>query len=141
MLFTYQTDVDIPAGTRIVRNISIPETAMTTLWMVVNTDKYPLTLADTSHYAIDECDYTDNVFQTLMPYKAISTQEICSGDTYDFFGQSLTAAGTYTHQIPNSSGCDSVIIGVASICQHAKTSRQTVQNCIALSMEWYHLHE
>ena len=110
LLFTYQTDADIPAGMRIVRTVTIPETAMTTLWMVVNTDKYPITLADSSHYNIDECDYTDNVFQTLMPYKDISTQEICSGDTYDFYGQSLSTAGTYTHQITNSAGCDSVIV-------------------------------
>ena len=37
------------------------------------------------------------------------TAEICQGETYDFFGQSLTSAGTYNHTLQSVHGCDSVI--------------------------------
>ena len=62
LLTAYHTDVDVQAGERIERTVTIPETAMTSIWMIVNTDKYPIVVSDTSYYDIDECDYTDNVF-------------------------------------------------------------------------------
>ena len=84
LLTTYHTDVDVQAGERIERTVTIPETAMTSIWMIVNTDKYPIVVSDTSYYDIDECDYTDNVFQTLDALQILKTEEICQGDTYDF---------------------------------------------------------
>ena len=34
---------------------------------------------------------------------------ICTGQSYNFFGQILTTSGTYSNTIPNAAGCDSVI--------------------------------
>jgi gliding motility-associated-like protein len=34
---------------------------------------------------------------------------MCAGDIYDFYGQSLTAAGNYTEVLLNQYGCDSII--------------------------------
>ena len=54
LLTTYHTDVDVQAGERIVkRTVTIPETSMTSIWMIVNTDKYPIVVSDTSYYDID----------------------------------------------------------------------------------------
>ena len=38
-------------------------------------------------------DYTDNVSQTPMPYKRPKTEEICQGDTYDFYEELLPLLG------------------------------------------------
>ncbi|TVR84458.1 MAG: gliding motility-associated C-terminal domain-containing protein [Saprospirales bacterium] len=35
--------------------------------------------------------------------------EICEGEEYDFFGQMLTESGTYSAEISNAEGCDSVV--------------------------------
>ncbi len=45
----------------------------------------------------------NNVFNTPI------TAEICEGDSYNFFGQTLTTAGTYSHTLQSIHGCDSVI--------------------------------
>ena len=45
LLTTYHTDVDVQAGERIERTVTIPETAMTSIWMIVNTDKYPIVVS------------------------------------------------------------------------------------------------
>ncbi|MCB9308453.1 MAG: gliding motility-associated C-terminal domain-containing protein [Lewinellaceae bacterium] len=129
LLTTYHTDVDVQAGERIVRTVTIPETSMTSIWMIVNTDKYPIVVSNTSHYDIDECDYTDNVFQTLMPYKLLKTEEICQGDTYDFYGDLLTTSGAYSHQIMNVSGCDSLITILNLQVIDRKTAQETVATC------------
>ena len=37
------------------------------------------------------------------------TVTICNGATYDFFGTTISSAGTYNHTLKSTSGCDSVI--------------------------------
>ncbi|MCW3127267.1 MAG: hypothetical protein JWO03_2925 [Bacteroidetes bacterium] len=37
------------------------------------------------------------------------SQSICSGDTFMFYGQALTAQGTYNDTFPRAGGCDSII--------------------------------
>ncbi|MCB0659342.1 MAG: gliding motility-associated C-terminal domain-containing protein, partial [Saprospiraceae bacterium] len=129
LLTTYHTDVDVQAGERIERTVTIPETAMTSIWMIVNTDKYPIVVSDTSYYDIDECDYTDNVFIAPAP-KIISTiQEICQGDSYDFYGDLLNTSGEYSHEIMNASGCDSVITILNLLVTNRKTAQETVATC------------
>ena len=56
------------------------------------------------------CDST--VTMTLhvnQAYNVPVTAAICQGDSYNFFGQTLTAGGTYTHTLQTVNGCDSVI--------------------------------
>ena len=56
------------------------------------------------------CESVDTLKLTVSPVFSTPVQaEICDGDSYDFFGQSLTTAGSYTHTLQSISGCDSVI--------------------------------
>ena len=43
------------------------------------------------------------------------THSICEGESYNFYGQSLTTAGTYTHTLQTVAGCDSVLSLTLSI--------------------------
>lgn len=42
-------------------------------------------------------------------YNIPLTHSICQGESYNFYGQNLTAAGTYTHTLQTVNGCDSVL--------------------------------
>ena len=56
------------------------------------------------------CDSVITLTLTVNPtFNTPVTAEICEGGSYNFFGQSLTAAGTYTHTLQTVHGCDSVI--------------------------------
>ena len=72
-----------------------------------------LTTAGTYTHTLQSIHGCDSVITlTLSVNPALNTSlsaEICDGDSYDFFGQQLTTAGTYTHTLQNVHGCDSVI--------------------------------
>jgi len=56
------------------------------------------------------CDSTVTLHLTINPvFNTPISVAICDGSSYDFFGQTLTTAGTYTHTLQSVSGCDSVI--------------------------------
>ena len=60
--------------------------------------------------SVKGCDSVINLTLIVNPvYNTPVTAEICDGDSYDFFGQTLTAAGTYNHTLQTVKGCDSVI--------------------------------
>ena len=42
-------------------------------------------------------------------YNVPLTHSICQGESYNFYGQNLTTAGTYTHTLQTVNGCDSVL--------------------------------
>lgn len=47
---------------------------------------------------------------TVYPKEEIDNyDEICNGETYSFYGQSLTASGIYNHTLYTQHGCDSVV--------------------------------
>lgn len=55
---------------------------------------------------------TQNVSVTVVVHPNVEshTQEtICTGDSYNFFGEELTTAGEYEHTLPTQYGCDSVV--------------------------------
>ena len=57
------------------------------------------------------CDSTVTLVLTVFPVTASGqVQTICDGESYTFFGQALSEAGTYTAVLQNSNGCDSTII-------------------------------
>ncbi len=59
---------------------------------------------------LNGCDSIVSIVLTVNPvYNTPVSEEICEGDSYDFFGQALTTAGTYTHTLQSVHGCDSVI--------------------------------
>lgn len=56
------------------------------------------------------CVYADSVsFTPIAPVTSSVTDGLCPNSTYNFHGQSITTAGTYTATIPSSLGCDSTI--------------------------------
>jgi hypothetical protein len=56
------------------------------------------------------CDSTVTLNLTVgQPSASTINVALCQGQTYTFFGQTLNNSGTYTHTLPNDSGCDSVI--------------------------------
>ena len=46
---------------------------------------------------------------TCTPSAATLTAGICEGNSYWFFGTPLATSGTYTHVLPNATGCDSTV--------------------------------
>ena len=56
------------------------------------------------------CDSVITLTLTVNPtFNTPVAAEICQGSSYDFFGQTLTTAGTFTHTLQSVHGCDSVI--------------------------------
>jgi gliding motility-associated-like protein len=46
----------------------------------------------------------------IPPSSTPVSQSICSGSSYNFYGQNLTTAGTYSDTLTTASGCDSIIV-------------------------------
>jgi len=56
------------------------------------------------------CSATASKTVTVNPtYNIPLTESICQGETYNFNGQYLTTAGTYTQNLSTVNGCDSII--------------------------------
>ena len=56
------------------------------------------------------CSNTASAFVTIYPtYNTPVSHSMCQGETYNFFGQNLTNAGTYSHTLYTQNGCDSII--------------------------------
>lgn len=74
--------------------------------------------------AANGCDSVETLFLTifpLIPPTAISAS-ICAGESYDFYGTELTAAGTFTADLSSSVGCDSTIVLTLSVLPTAVTN-------------------
>ena len=48
-------------------------------------------------------------------YNTPLTHSMCQGESYHFYGQNITAAGTYTHTLQTVSGCDSMLTLVVTL--------------------------
>ncbi len=59
----------------------------------------------------DACDSTKNLVLTVNPTYAPDPieQTICTSGSYEFYGQTLTIAGTYEENAPTINGCDSIV--------------------------------
>ena len=58
------------------------------------------------------CDSIIVLHLTILPdvvYEPTETGYICTGSTYDWFGNTYNTPGTYTYTIQNSLGCDSIV--------------------------------
>ena len=61
--------------------------------------------------ASNGCDSVVTMILSLNPtYNTPVSATICQGGSYDFFGETLTVANTYTHTLHTVNGCDSVIV-------------------------------
>ncbi len=78
-------------------------------------DFFGNTLTETGIYVdtlqtVNGCDSVITLTLTVNPvYNTPIAHVMCEGESFDFFGQTLTAAGTYTHTLQTVNGCDSVI--------------------------------
>ena len=72
-----------------------------------------LTIAGTYTHTLQSihgCDSVITLTLTVNPvFNTPLTAEICDGGSYNFFGQQLTTAGSYTHTLQSIHGCDSII--------------------------------
>ena len=60
--------------------------------------------------ASDGTDSTVVLILTVLPAPVTDLfAGICEGDTYEFFGETLTETGTYSHTLTTPEGCDSII--------------------------------
>ncbi len=77
---------------------------------------------------VNGCDSVVTMTLTLnQTYNTPVTATICQGDSYSFFGQTLTAGGTYTHTLQTVNGCDSVITLTLTVNPtYAVTDQRTV---------------
>ena len=59
---------------------------------------------------VNGCSNTATKTVTVNPtYNVALTHSMCEGESYNFYGQNITVAGTYTHTLQTVNGCDSVL--------------------------------
>lgn len=59
---------------------------------------------------VNDCDSIITLTLTVNPtYNNHHSASICQGESYDFYGQILSASGVYEHHLQSINGCDSVI--------------------------------
>lgn len=76
------------------------------------------------------CHITDGIVEsdvsvtiTVYPNEASSySQTICEGTSYNFYGQTLTAAGEYHHTLMTQHGCDSIVTLFLGINDHDESN-------------------
>lgn len=60
--------------------------------------------------AVAGCDSVVQLQLIVNPVlSSSSNMNLCQGQSFDFFGQSLTASGNYSHTLQTVNGCDSVV--------------------------------
>ncbi len=74
--------------------------------------------------AANGCDSVETLFLTIFPLIPPTniSASICSGDSYDFYGTSLTTAGTYSEDLASSVGCDSTIVLTLTVLPNPVTN-------------------
>ena len=101
---------------------------------------------DTLRYDIPEsCDsviYTLDLRALVPLTMPEETQYICNGESYEWFGQTLTQTGTYTHTVKYVSGCDSAYYTLHLEKQAPRMQRKdTLYICGSGEVEWDMNHE
>ena len=111
-----------------------------------NQSQSSITVSNPGTYTVTGTDVngcTNTASQTVAvnpTYNIPLTHSICEGENYNFYGQNLTSAGTYTHTLQTINGCDSVltltltvkslptaaISGNTSICEGQSTTLTAV---------------
>ena len=92
---------------------NIPTTASICQGGSYNFYEQTLTMAGTYYHTLTTvhgCDSTIALTLTVNPtYNIPTTASICQGGSYNFYEQTLTTAGDYSHTLTTIHGCDSVI--------------------------------
>ena len=61
---------------------------------------------------------------------------ICNGEAYNFYGQSLTTSGEYTHSMQTADGCDSVVVLTLTVNPTYSVSEERTVCSGALPYTW-----
>ncbi|MFK7936260.1 MAG: gliding motility-associated C-terminal domain-containing protein, partial [Saprospiraceae bacterium] len=75
------------------------------------------------------------VLEILPVYETTAEQQICAGESFDWEGETLTAAGEYTKTLTATTGCDSTVTLQLAITENVEN--QIFANiCAGESYEW-----
>ncbi len=94
--------------------------ANTYVWSNASTNA-SITVSSAGNYTVtgtdaNGCTNTATKTVTVNPtYNIPLTHSMCQGESYNFYGQNITAAGTYTHTLQTVNGCDSVLTLVVTL--------------------------
>ena len=80
------------------------------------------------------CDSNVVLYLTVLSATHNVTLNLCEGDTYNFGGQTISAAGVYTDTTINSRGCDSITI--LTVTYTAKYYEETAYFCEGTPYVW-----
>ena len=96
-------------------NVTLTATgASTYAWSNASTDA-AITVSSAGTYTVtgtdaNGCSNTATKAVSINPtYNVPLTHSICEGESYNFYGQNITIAGTYTHTLQTINGCDSML--------------------------------
>jgi len=72
--------------------------------------------------AANGCDSIETLFLTIFELIPVTNllATICSGESYVFGGETLTASGTYTAELASATGCDSIVVLQLSVLQSSE---------------------
>ena len=91
-----------------------------------------LDLADSGTYTAqltggNGCDSIATLILTVLPAQTTSLEaNICDNETYEFSGQTLSDAGTYTTVLSSQDGCDSTVVLTLSVLPTLSSSTSAV---------------
>jgi YVTN family beta-propeller protein len=98
-----------PQSTSSITNLDVCQNALPYTWNGLTFNSAGSQTA-TGFINAAGCDSTATLNLTLLPsFNTTVNQTILFGNTYNFYGNILSAAGTYTHTLTAGNGCDSVI--------------------------------
>ena len=94
-----------------------------------------LTEAGVYHHTLQTqhgCDSVINLYlEKMQVFETTLSDYFCEGDTYTFFGQQLSAPGTYSHTMQTQQGCDSIVKLNLSLSpvEHSQFTVPDGENC------------
>jgi len=102
-------------------NVTLTATgANTYVWSNTSTNA-AITVSNAGTYTVTGMDAngcSNNTTKTVSmnpTYNVALAHSMCEGESYNFYGQNITAAGTYTHTLQTVNGCDSVLTLVVTL--------------------------
>ncbi|MDY6348521.1 MAG: T9SS type A sorting domain-containing protein [Bacteroidales bacterium] len=96
-------------------NVTLTATGASTYAWSNNSTNASITVSNAGNYTVtgtdgNGCSNTATKAVSVNPtYNTPLTHSMCEGESYNFYGQNITTAGTYTHTLQTVNGCDSVL--------------------------------
>ena len=102
-------------------NVTLTATGANTYVWSNTSSNASITVSSAGNYTVtgtdgNGCSNTATKAVSVNPtYNTPLTHSMCEGESYNFYGQNITAAGTYTHTLQTVNGCDSVLTLVVTL--------------------------